>query len=111
MFRPMIAAAALSAGLAFGAAAQDFDDAQVEAFATAALAVQDIRETYAPRLEAAGDPDEQAVLMDQATAEMIAAIEAIPQIDVDGYNAIATATATDPELASRVVETMESMDR
>lgn len=112
MFRPVLAAAVLSAGLSAAALAQDaatYDDATIEAFAVAALAIQDIRENYAGRIEGAGSAEEQAALMDQATAEMIAAIEAIPEIDVEGYNEIATASATDPDLATRVVETMEAV--
>jgi hypothetical protein len=42
---------------------------------------------------------------------MIAAVEATPDIDVDDYNAIATAAAQDEEMASRVAETMDDVAR
>lgn len=93
-------AAAQSQGSA--AQAQSFTDTQIESFAVAALAVRDIRSRYMSQMQAAASDEEREQLAQQATAEMVDAVEASPGISVDEYNTIVQAAAEDEALANRI---------
>jgi Spy/CpxP family protein refolding chaperone len=86
--------------------AQDaaFDDATIDAFVTAQLEIREIRSSYMPRLEGAGTDEERQQLTEQATDEMVTAVDDTPGITVDEYNAIVQAAGSDPELAERLSE-------
>ncbi len=116
---PAAAAAALALALGalapFGAARAQavgaFEEAQIEAFAEAAVGIQAINAEYDARMQAAGDVAEQAALAEQANARALETIEATPEIDVEGYNAIARATREDPALAERVTAEIAALMR
>ena len=108
-------AVALAAPLAAPVAAQEaappaamaFSEDQIEAFVTVALEVAEIRDEYAMALDATDDADEQADLISQGNAAMLAAVDDAPQITVEEYIAIGEAAAADPELGQRIVMMME----
>lgn len=108
-FRSSIAALnlALVLGLALtGSAAQarpEIDPARLEAFVTAAIAAERVREAWTPRIDRAGSGAEAARLMEQADAAMIAAIEEIEGMTPDDYRMIYRAAQEDPELAAWLI--------
>lgn len=113
MFRrqiPTIVAAALAFGLGSAAIAQDapqFEDAQLQAFAETVIDLREIRARFEPQIESAETPEAQMELIEAANQEMVAAVEARPDMTVDEYNAIAEASTADPEVAERIVALLE----
>jgi len=84
------------------AQAASFDDATVEGFASAEMAIQEIRATYIPRLDEAESDEERAAIQQEATDAMVSAVEDTDNITVEEYNGIVGAVAENPELAQRV---------
>jgi hypothetical protein len=111
MFRSTTAlAAALALGVSGAALAQtapEFPQEKLEAFAEAALSIQEIRTEASTQLQQAETPDEQRALMDDANARMTAEVEDNPAITIDEYNEIVVAAQQDPELADRVASLMD----
>lgn len=79
-----------------------FDDATIEGFASAEMAIQEVRATYIPRLDEAESEEERAAVQQEATDAMVSAVEETDNITVEEYNSIIGAVADDPELAQRV---------
>lgn len=88
-----------------GQAAQtpDFDDATVERFAQAWSEVQEIRDEYMGRIEAADDAETAQELQSRAQEAMVEAVTDAG-VEVSEYNRIAAAMGQDPELAQRIEE-------
>lgn len=84
-----------------------YPDTLLEAFATAAVEVSEVRADYARRLAEAEDRGEAEALVSEAQERMIAAVEAEEDITVEQYSAIATSAETDPELAERLALLIE----
>jgi len=78
------------------------DDQTLRSFAMATLEIQEISQTYQPQLEAAQSPEEQQEIAQTANEEMVRAVEAVPGIDVDQYNAIAEAAQNDPQMMQQI---------
>lgn len=91
------------------AQSQAVSQEKLEAFALAALDVQELQIEYAPTLEAATSEEERLQIADQALGEMVEAVEASPGITVDEYNAIAEAVTVDPALAAQVQDKMKEV--
>lgn len=87
-----------------------FDDATIEAFAAAQIRIEEIRSAYLPAFEAAQSDAERQQINQQATQEMVAAVEAIPDLTVDQYNAVTAAAAQDPDLAERINEAVATSE-
>lgn len=114
--KTLLASTAMAAALAFGplaspaALAQDqidgaalaAEDGKIDAFITAAIAVNDVRQAYIAQLEQAADEATQMELLQEADAAMLQTVEDAPGISLDEYIAIADAAAADPELAARI---------
>jgi len=116
--RTLVAAAVLGIAAAFsvhGAAAQDtqppaateapatnFDDAKLQSFVVAFLQVNEINRTYLPQMQEADSTEEQQQIQQQATQEMITAVENAEGINVDEFNAINESAQANPELASQL---------
>lgn len=90
------------------AQAQQFSDEKIEAFAVAALEVSKIRKSYVGQIQQAETEEQRKQLAEQATGEMVAAVEASPGITTDEYNAIIQAARTDQALAQRINEQIKS---
>lgn len=107
--RRSIGALALVAIMAFASAgpaqAQDqFEQAKLESFVTAAITVNELIEQWTPRINGAQNEAEAAELRDEANAELAAAIEQTNGITVEEYREISQAVRGDPQLAARVTE-------
>jgi len=81
-------------------------DNQVQAFASAALQVQQIRSKWQTRMQEADNAEKAQELQVQAATEMVSAVQE-RGLTVETYKAIATAARDNPELAGRIVKLME----
>ncbi len=110
--RAFAVGAAVGAMTLIGAAAHAQDmqvtDQQVNAFARASLAVQEINSRWAPRIQNAENSDEAAEIRRQAVERMAAAVEA-EGLDVQTYNQIYTMAQNDPELAEQITEQRQEL--
>ena len=107
--RRALGAFALIATLAFALGgtvqAQDqFEQAKLESFVTAAIAVNELIQQWTPRINGAQNETQAAELRDQANAELAEAIDQTSGITVDEYREISEAVRSNPELAARVTE-------
>lgn len=114
-FTVTAAAALLALGLAAPAAAQDqeqapqaqppaaedISDQQLEQFAEAALAVNEIGRKYASELQGAEDESAAQDIRAQAQEEMMQAVED-EGLSVEEYNAIYAAAENDQEINSAI---------
>ena len=79
---------------------------QIEAFASAALQVQQIRSKWQTRMQEADSAEKAQEFQVQAATEMVSAVQE-RGLTVETYKAIATAARDNPELAGRIVKLME----
>ena len=118
----LTAAALATAGLALAAVpavagqpagiqlaqAQQFSDEKIESFAVAALEVSRIRDDYVARIQQAESEEQRQQLAEQATTEMVEAVESAPGITTEEYNAIIQAASEDQALSQRINEQIRS---
>ena len=88
----------------------EFSQGQIEAFASAALQLRDIRVKWQSRMEEAGSAEKAQEFQTQANAEMESAVEE-KGLTVETYNAIVVAARDNPELADRIVRTVKHMEQ
>lgn len=86
----------------------EMTDAKLEAFVTALLGVEEVRQDYTPQIEAATSEDQQTELVNQANAEIIEKIEAVPDLTVDEYVSIAQVAQQDQALGERIAMMVEA---
>ena len=84
------------------AAMPSLDDAKLQAFVDAIVAIEEVRADYEPQVAAAAEEDRPA-LIEEANVAMLAAVEETDGITLDEYLAVNEAAAQDPELAQRIV--------
>jgi hypothetical protein len=90
--------------------AQDqYEQAKLESFVTAALKVNELIEQWTPRIQGAQDETEASTLRDQANSELVAAIESADGITVDEYRQISQAAQADPQLMARISGIFDEM--
>ena len=78
------------------------DEDTLRSFAVATLEIQQISQAYQPQMEAAETQEQQQEIAQAANDEMVAAVESVPGIDVDSYNAIAAAAQNDPQMMQQI---------
>jgi Domain of unknown function (DUF4168) len=88
---------------------QQYDQAKLESFVTAALAVNQLVEQWTPRIQGAQSETEAAQMREQANGELVAAIEHSNGISVDEYRQISEAAQSDPTLMTRITQIFDSM--
>ena len=84
--------------------ADEYSDALLEAFASAAIEVSRRIETWRPLIESTADEDERKALIEEAQADLARAIEETEGIDEDEYYAIYEAAREDEVLRNRLNE-------
>ena len=84
------------------AAAPSLDDDKLKSFAVAFLEVTKVTQDYQPQIAAAGTPEDQQRLQEEAGEKMVEAVNEADGITVDEYNMIIQAAQTDPDLAQRI---------
>lgn len=95
--------------LALGAPAQSwaqsgqasFEDQTLQAYAVAAVEVRDLQQEWIPRIQNAATSEEKQQLRDEATGQMVQAIQD-EGLTVEEYNAITDAARQDPQLLRRI---------
>ena len=78
------------------------DDTKLKSFAMAFIEVAKVTQSYQPQITAAGTPEDQQRLRNEAGEKMVEAVNEADGITVDEYNSIIQAAQTDPELARRI---------
>ncbi|MBY5973884.1 DUF4168 domain-containing protein [Ferrimonas balearica] len=84
------------------APAASFSDEQLNGFVDAAMEVAEIRDAYMPQLQAAESEADAQALQTEARDEMVAAIEATENMDVQTYTQIGESAQTDEALQARL---------
>lgn len=84
------------------AATPDLGEDKLKSFATAFLQVNKVTQQYQPQIAAAGTPEDQQRLRQEAGEKMVEAVNASEGISVDEYNSIIQAAQANPELAQRI---------
>lgn len=79
----------------------DFNDAELEKFVSAQEGINEIRDEYMTKIESADSQEQAQKLQQEANEEMVSTIEG-EDLDIETYNAIATAYNSDPETRERV---------
>jgi hypothetical protein len=85
----------------------EMTDTKLEAFVEALMGVEEVRMDYTPQIEAATSEEDQAELVNQANAEIIEKIEAVPDLTVEEYVTIAQVAQQDQELGARIASLVE----
>ena len=107
LFAVVLAGAVLAPGPR--AAADEYSDATLEAFVSAAIEVSTRIEAWRPLIEAAADEDERQDLIEDAQADLARAIEETDGIDEDEYYAIYNAARDDEALRERINELFSAL--
>ena len=89
------------------AAQTAYSDDKLEAFVTAALAVDDLVKTWAPRIDNADNQEKADQLRTQANTELIAAVERTDGISLDEYRQIVREAGQDADLSARIQKIVE----
>jgi Domain of unknown function (DUF4168) len=79
-------------------------DAKLQAFVAAAVSASMVIEQWTPRIDSAESQEAIEELLEQANAELSAAIDGTDGITLDGYKEIAQAAQGDPGLSTRIEE-------
>ena len=91
------------------ASADEYSDAMLEAFASAAVEVSRRIETWRPLIEGTADEGEREALIEDAQADLARAIEETDGIDEDEYYAIYEAAREDEALRNRINEIFSAL--
>ncbi|WP_349435132.1 DUF4168 domain-containing protein [Pararhizobium sp. A13] len=83
-------------------------DQKIEAFAVAYLQVDKVRQDYAAKIGAEKDATAKQKLQNEANKQMINAVEKSPDMSLEEYKTIITAAQTDPEVAKKVQEKLQT---
>lgn len=81
-----------------------FDKAKLEAFVSAAVAVEAVMEKWSPRIAGAADDREASMLHEQAVGELTGVVENTAGITVEEYRDIARAAKDDTALHAEIME-------
>jgi len=118
-FKTTLTAAVLASGLALGTApavlaqtqpdgaALVQEEGKLDSFVVAALAVDEVRNTYVAQLQTIEDEAAQQALIEEANAAIVQAIEDAEGINLEEYVAIGEAASTDPEIAAQLDAMMQ----
>lgn len=82
----------------------EFTEDQLESFVDAAVAVNDLIESWRPRITAAESEEQAAQLREEANEELAEAIEQTEGMSLEEYQEIGQAAQADPELSERINE-------
>ncbi|TVR83724.1 MAG: DUF4168 domain-containing protein [Rhodospirillales bacterium] len=93
----------------YGASVEaNYSEEELRSYAAAAIEVQRINETFQPQLQAAETPEEVQAVREQATGQMVEAVED-EGLSVDRYNQIFQAAQADPEVAEQISRYVQEM--
>lgn len=78
-----------------------FSDEELRAFAAAAVAVQQVKDTYGPRLAAATTSQEEQQVIQAAGDDMVRAVQG-SGMSVERFQQILDSASSDPALVDRI---------
>lgn len=84
-----------------------FDDAKIEAYVTASIAIDALVNQWEPKIDAAKSEAEAQKMKEQANTELTAAIEKTKGITVDEYQQIIDTATKDPAMQQRLRKAFE----
>ena len=84
----------------------EFDQSQLESFASAVLEIKEIRSKWQARIQETESDEKIKEFQAQAGTEMVNAVQA-KGLTVETYNAIAAAARDNRDFAARIVKLME----
>jgi hypothetical protein len=90
-------------------AAEQYEQAKLESFVSAAVAVNRLVEQWTPRIQGAQNETEATQLREQANRELVTAIEHSDGITVEEYKQISQAAQSDPQLMERITKIFDEM--
>jgi hypothetical protein len=82
-------------------AVSQFSDEELRAFAAAAVAVQQVKDTYGPRLAAATTSQEEQQVIQAAGDDMVRAVQG-SGMSVERFQQILDSASSDPALVDRI---------
>ncbi len=85
----------------------DLSEQDIDTFVNAFVAVQEVREDFAERLQGADNEGDAQAMQQEAQDEMVSAVEDAG-MSVEEYNEVAMALQNDPELMQEVQERAEA---
>lgn len=89
--------------------AEEVTEAQVSAFVDALVAIERVRVTYMPQIEAATDDEARSTLIDEANSAVVTAIDDVENMSVPDYMAIDKVAQQDEELNGRIMAQIEEL--
>ena len=89
-------------------ASAPISEQKIEAFAVAYLQVDKVRQEYSAKIGAASDEAAKAKLQNEASQQLVKAVEASPNMSVEEYTTILKAAQSDPDLAKKVEEKLQT---
>jgi len=114
-------AVALALSTPFAAVAQDTDqagqqmkpgdvtDEKVSAFVEALVAVDGVRNTYGPKIEAEDSEEAKQELVNEANSAIVQAVDSIDGMSVDQYTSILQLAQADEDLNQKIMSEIKSM--
>lgn len=91
------------------AQALEFSEAQLDAFASAYVQVNEIGMSYEAGLEGSETEEELMTLQAEAQQEMMSVVEGTEGLTVDEYNTILVAAQNDPALGTQIQERVDAL--
>lgn len=79
-----------------------FSDDKLKSFVVALLEVNEINQSYLPRVQSAKTAEEKQQLGEEAQQKMVEAVEGTEGITVDEYTSIVQAAQSDPKVAEQI---------
>lgn len=79
-----------------------FAEAKLEAFVDVFVKIEGVKQAWLPQIKAAESDEERAKIMERAQAQVLAAVESVPEISIEEYNTVARTTQKDDELRGRL---------
>ena len=79
-----------------------YDEGKLQSFVVAFLQVDEINRTYAPQLQQADGEEAQGAVREEASQEMMQAVDSVDGITVEEYGQIIQQAQTDPALAEQI---------
>ena len=87
--------------------ADDFEDGKLEAFISAALAVDHVMDRWRPKIARSADAEHAAALRAQANREIRSTIERTDGISISEYQHIRQVVADNPDMLKRITSIMQ----
>ncbi|MDX0968253.1 DUF4168 domain-containing protein [Sinorhizobium medicae] len=91
-----------------GGTSAPISEQKIEAFAVAYLQVDKVRQEYSTKIGATTDEAAKTKLQNEASQEMVKAVETSPNMSVEEYTTILKAAQSDPALAQKVQEKLQT---